>query len=323
MFSQAFKSQTTLSQHSSPKAYNPWQKEDIERLIGWIEDHVNLMQGKPSEWTKRAKEVFSLDNHISTTKIRDKARNMRTAYNRAKQMQLQSGWRLTVEDVEQSIHDRLEKICQFFWRLDRIWGQKPNTTPLSQFDSLAPEAPDSDIMIDISLASPAPSGPSLSQFLSLGLPPMSSRLLNIFDNDDSDQPENISSQQFVTHSGSTGNSEPGLAHHSRSTSRQTQRHAQKSAGSDFTEKMLEAQLAQRERLHNQRLKHEREMHTATLASQERVAEIIARSHEQIAASSERTVQAVLAALTSYRRRSDSSRRTRSRSRSASPARHEA
>ena len=149
------------------------------------------MQGMPSEWIKRTKEeVFSLDNHISTTKIRDKARNMRTAYNRAKQMQLQSGWRLTVEDVEQSIHDRLEKICQFFWRLDRIWGQKPNTTPLSQFDSLAPEAPDSDIMIDISLASPAPSGPS--RFLSLGPPPRPSTLLNIFDNDDSNQLENTS-----------------------------------------------------------------------------------------------------------------------------------
>ena len=79
------------------------------------------MLGKPSEWTNRAKEeAFSLDNHISTTKIRDEARNMRMAYNRAKQRQLQSGWGLTEEDVEQSIHDRLDKICQFFWRLDRI-----------------------------------------------------------------------------------------------------------------------------------------------------------------------------------------------------------
>ena len=40
-------------------------------------------------------------------------------------------------------------------------GAKYNA--LSQFDSLAPEAPDSDIMIDISLASPVLSG--LSRFL--------------------------------------------------------------------------------------------------------------------------------------------------------------
>ena len=174
-------------------------------------------------------------------------------------------------------------------------------------------------LTDISLASPAPSGPIPSHFLSLGLPPTPSTLLNIFDNDDSDQPENISSQQFVTNSASTGNSKPGLAHHSCSKSRQTQRHVQKCAGSDFTEKMLEAQSAQHERLHNQRLKHERKIHTANLASQERVAEILARSHEQIAARSEQTVQAVLAELTSYRRRSDSCRHIRSRSRSASPA----
>ena len=167
-------------------------------------------------------------------------------------------------------------------------------------------------MIDTSLAPPAPSGPSRFLFLLVGRPPRPSPRLNIFDNDDSDQPENTSSQQLesVTRLDFTGNSVSELGYHSRSTSRQTrtQRHAQKSAGPDFTEKMLEALSAHREKLHNQKLKHEREMHTATLASQERVAEIIARSHEQIAAISERTVQAVLATLTNYRRRSDSSRR---------------
>ena len=141
--SQASSSQiTTLSQPLGSKAYKPWQKEEVERLVGWVEEHVDLIQGKPSEWTRRAKEeVFSssLDDHISANKIRDKVRNMRAVYNKAKQMQLQSGWGLTEEDVEQSVHDRLEKICQFFWRLDGIWGQKPNTTPLSPFDSLAPD----------------------------------------------------------------------------------------------------------------------------------------------------------------------------------------
>ena len=57
-------------------------------------------------------EVFPTSpDHISTKKIQDKARNMRMAYNKAKQMQLRSGWRLAEDDVEPSIWDRLEKFC--------------------------------------------------------------------------------------------------------------------------------------------------------------------------------------------------------------------
>ena len=62
----------------------------------------------------------SLDDHISAKKIQDKVRYMRMAYNKAKQMQLRSGLGLTEEDFEASICDRLEKVCQFFWRLDGI-----------------------------------------------------------------------------------------------------------------------------------------------------------------------------------------------------------
>ena len=50
---------TTLSQHSGSKVYKPWQKEEVERPIGWIEEHVDLMQGKRSEWAERAEGVFS------------------------------------------------------------------------------------------------------------------------------------------------------------------------------------------------------------------------------------------------------------------------
>ena len=47
---------------------------------------------------------------------------------------------------------------------------------------------------------------------------------------------------------------------------------------------------------DKRLHHGRKMHTATLASQEWVAEIMARSCERIASSNEQAMQAVLAAL---------------------------
>ena len=86
---------TTLSQPLGSRAYKPWQKEEVERLIGWIEEHVDQMQGKRNEWAKQAKEeVFStsLDDHISAKKIQDKARDMRTAYKKVKQMKLRSAW---------------------------------------------------------------------------------------------------------------------------------------------------------------------------------------------------------------------------------------
>ena len=296
---------TTLSQPSSSKAYKPWQKEEVERLIGWIEEHVDQMQGKRNEWAKQAKEeVFStpLDDHITAKKIQDKARNMRTAYNKAKQMQLRSGWGLTEEDVEPSICDRLGKVCQFFWRLDGIWGQKPSTTPLSHFDSLAASGPDSPADTTIDVSPPVPSANDPSRFPSRSnsrVPSSQHGSQNaLSDNDDDfDQDTPSVGQQFEY--------------------RSTRRRSQKSAmGPDFTEKLMKAQSAQLKKLLNQRLQHERELYTATLTSQERIIEIMASSQE-------RTMQAVLTTLTSYRRRSDSSKHTRSRSRSASPARREA
>ena len=51
---------TTLSRPSGSKAaYKPWQKEEVERPIGWIEEYVDLMHGKRSEWAERAEGVFS------------------------------------------------------------------------------------------------------------------------------------------------------------------------------------------------------------------------------------------------------------------------
>ena len=47
---------------------------------------------------------------------------------------------------------------------------------------------------------------------------------------------------------------------------------------------------------DQRLQHGRKMHTANLASQERAAEIMARSRERIAASNEQAMQTIFAAL---------------------------
>lgn len=83
----ASQSTTIPSPPLGRKAYKPWKKKEIERLVGWVEDHVDLTHGKPSESTPRvAEEVFSssLDNHITANKIRNKAWHLQTACNKAK-----------------------------------------------------------------------------------------------------------------------------------------------------------------------------------------------------------------------------------------------
>ena len=59
-------------------------------------------------------------------RIRDKVQNMKQAWKRAANMRDQSGWGLSADDH----YGKLEKTCQFFYRLDNIWGTRVNVTPL-------------------------------------------------------------------------------------------------------------------------------------------------------------------------------------------------
>ena len=74
--------------------------------------------------------MFAADEHITITKIGDKAGNMKKCWKQAKAKQDQSGWGVTLEDNTQSINEELEKTCTFFWRLDEIWGSRLNASTI-------------------------------------------------------------------------------------------------------------------------------------------------------------------------------------------------
>ena len=140
------------------------------------------------------------------------------------------------------------------------WGQKPNTMPLSRVDSLAP-----DVMNDIS---PSPlTGPSQTasrhnsqpENVFSGVSPRP-RSGEFSDNDNSDQ--DSSNMQLGSQYRSTRRTRGGMA--GVSGGPQTRKSGSATMGPNLTEKLLEAQSAQREQLLDKRLQHEREIHTTTL-----------------------------------------------------------
>jgi hypothetical protein len=108
------------------------------------------MDGGPStHWTRKVKEaVFADDEHIDVKKI--KTKNMRKGWKAAKEMQEQSGFGLRENECTSSINGRiiqlfanfeasaanlallevLNKKCRYFWRLDEIFGTRPNNNPV-------------------------------------------------------------------------------------------------------------------------------------------------------------------------------------------------
>lgn len=86
-------------------------------------------------------EVFPDEEHMTTKRIREKVVNMKTACSKAKATLTTTGWGLKAEDNEPSINARLESRCLFFWRLDAIWGTRPNATPIVVEDTTNAQLP--------------------------------------------------------------------------------------------------------------------------------------------------------------------------------------
>lgn len=58
-----------------------------------MEENSELIQGPANSWTARLKEtVFKDEDHIDVKRIKFKFHNMRTSWQRAKQMREQSGF---------------------------------------------------------------------------------------------------------------------------------------------------------------------------------------------------------------------------------------
>lgn len=101
-----------------------------------MEEHQENLRGKQAAWHKDVKEqVFARDPEITVNRIKDKAQNMKKAWSDARKLREQSGSGVRAEDQVSSFNALLESKCPLFWRLDDIWGSRPNITPIIIADS--------------------------------------------------------------------------------------------------------------------------------------------------------------------------------------------
>ena len=148
-----------------------------------MEENQEHLRGKQLAWYKDVNDQeFPDDEHITIKKITDKGQNMKRAYRAANASQEGSGCGLTSEENSASINHALEKRCAFFWRLEEIWGTRPNVAIPATIQSTAPHD-----MLQSHDAPPIPSQsqPPLSQPAAPAdtVDPIDPRL---FDDDDDD-----------------------------------------------------------------------------------------------------------------------------------------
>jgi len=63
---------------------------------------------------------------------------MEKTWKDGKAMQAQPGWGVKSEESEASINQVLERRCPFFWRLEEIWGSRPNESVIYNTETIAP-----------------------------------------------------------------------------------------------------------------------------------------------------------------------------------------
>ena len=73
---------------STQRNNQPWDKEEVEHLVGWMEENPDHLRGKQLAWYKLVKEeVFSEEEHITLKKISEKVNNMKKRWKQAKSIQ--------------------------------------------------------------------------------------------------------------------------------------------------------------------------------------------------------------------------------------------
>ena len=135
-----------MSSQGTPRGEDgfKWSREDTAKLVAWMEVNPDQLRGKQSVWHKEVKDAEFADSQIiSVKRVRDKATNLKVQWKAAKALQERSGWALRQEENTEAVNRCLEKKCPFFWRLDRIWGPRPSSSPavLVGSTSVPPEAP--------------------------------------------------------------------------------------------------------------------------------------------------------------------------------------
>ena len=135
-----------MSSQGTPRGEDgfKWSREDTAKLVAWMEVNPGQLRGKQSVWHKEVKDAEFADSQvISVKRVRDKATNLKVQWKAAKALQERSGWGLREEENTEVVNRCLEKKCPFFWRLDRIWGPRPSSSPavLVGSSSVPPEVP--------------------------------------------------------------------------------------------------------------------------------------------------------------------------------------
>ncbi|KAF8433060.1 hypothetical protein BGX38DRAFT_1276314 [Terfezia claveryi] len=65
---------TKMTAESQDVKGHPWSKEDVKRLVAWMEDHQDKLCGKQAVWHKDVKDqVFGEDEWITVKRIKEKA----------------------------------------------------------------------------------------------------------------------------------------------------------------------------------------------------------------------------------------------------------
>lgn len=86
----------------------PWQAEELENLVSWMEQNHERLRGRPADWINRVKDDIFPDNqgfkHITAKKVKDKYSNMKRAWKDAKVMQEKSGFGPRKEDCDTSVN---------------------------------------------------------------------------------------------------------------------------------------------------------------------------------------------------------------------------
>ncbi|KAF8430248.1 hypothetical protein EV426DRAFT_713247 [Tirmania nivea] len=86
---------TASANTTTANSFRPWKREEVERLVGWMEENQELLRGKQV--------------HITVKKISEKMSNMKKAWKDAKAMQARPGWGIKSEENKESINEIWER----------------------------------------------------------------------------------------------------------------------------------------------------------------------------------------------------------------------
>ncbi|RPA97783.1 hypothetical protein L873DRAFT_1790709 [Choiromyces venosus 120613-1] len=124
-----------------PKAHSAWTIEETEALIEWLEEPENLRKMKKGSGVTKKQVVKEIAAKISTkpeVKVGYMYDNLIKSYREAAKLNNQSGWGLSMEDLDEgkkTLREKLLSRCPFFFHLEAIFGNRPNIHPPARHDS--------------------------------------------------------------------------------------------------------------------------------------------------------------------------------------------